>query len=65
MGLDGAAGLLSIRQAGFQTFAQDAASAVVNGMPGAAVELGAACGVIPLAQIASHFTSFFKPLVTS
>jgi two-component system response regulator WspF len=65
MGRDGAAGLLSIRQAGFQTFAQDAASSVVNGMPGAAVELGAACGIIPLDHIATQLNSIFKPLVTS
>ena len=41
MGDDGARGLLSMRQAGARTLAQDEASSVVYGMPKAAVELGA------------------------
>ncbi len=41
MGADGAAGLLRLRQAGALTFAQDAATSTVYGMPKAAVELGA------------------------
>ena len=52
MGDDGARGLLALRKAGASTFAQDAASSVVWGMPGAAVALGAAEEVLPLAQIA-------------
>ncbi len=42
MGRDGAAGLLALRQAGFVTYAQNASSSVVYGMPRAAVENGAA-----------------------
>lgn len=41
MGRDGAAGLLSMKKAGALTLAQDAATCVVDGMPAAAVELGA------------------------
>ena len=52
MGNDGARGLLALRNAGAETFAQDRASSVVWGMPGAAVALGAASEVLPLDQIA-------------
>jgi two-component system chemotaxis response regulator CheB len=51
MGRDGAAGLLAVRRAGGMTIAQDEASCVVYGMPRAAVELGAARAVLPLAEI--------------
>jgi two-component system chemotaxis response regulator CheB len=52
MGDDGAAGLLSLRRAGARTVAQDEASSVIWGMPGAAVALGAADEVVPLEQVA-------------
>jgi two-component system, chemotaxis family, protein-glutamate methylesterase/glutaminase len=52
MGADGAQGLLRMRQAGAHTLAQDEASSVVWGMPGAAVKLGAAELVQPLDKIA-------------
>ena len=42
LGRDGALGLQDLKEAGFQTYAQDAASCVVYGMPKAAMELGAA-----------------------
>ena len=54
MGDDGARGLLALRKAGASTFAQDEASCVVWGMPGAAVALGAADEVLPLSQIADR-----------
>jgi two-component system, chemotaxis family, response regulator WspF len=52
MGRDGAAGMLKLRQAGWYTIAQDAASSVVFGMPKAAIELGAAQEVSPLSGVA-------------
>jgi two-component system, chemotaxis family, protein-glutamate methylesterase/glutaminase len=51
MGKDGAAGLLEMRHTGAYTIAQDETSCVVFGMPRAAIELGAAQEVLPLADI--------------
>jgi len=51
MGRDGAAGMLAIRKAGGFTIAQDGETSVVNGMPAAAVEAGAAWDVLPLDAI--------------
>ncbi len=51
MGRDGAEGLKELRAAGGRTFAQDEASSAVWGMPGTAVEIGAAEGVLDLAQV--------------
>lgn len=52
MGDDGAAGLAAMRGVGASTIAQDEASAVVFGMPRAAVAAGGAERVLPLAAIA-------------
>jgi two-component system chemotaxis response regulator CheB len=52
MGEDGADGLLELRRAGGYTIAEDESTAVVFGMPGAAVERGAACEILPLPAIA-------------
>jgi two-component system chemotaxis response regulator CheB len=52
MGDDGARGLKEMRDAGAHTIAQDEASSVVWGMPGAAVKLGGAEFVWPLHQVA-------------
>jgi two-component system chemotaxis response regulator CheB len=53
MGADGAQGLLQMRRAGARTFAQDKEGAAVWGMPGAAVELGAADRVVALQDLPS------------
>ena len=57
MGDDGARGLLALRRAGASTIAQDKATSVVWGMPGAAVALGAAEDVQPLEEIANRLLS--------
>ncbi|SDK77528.1 two-component system, chemotaxis family, response regulator CheB [Franzmannia pantelleriensis] len=52
MGKDGARGLLTMRQAGAVTLAQDEASCVVFGMPREAIGLGGASEVVSLDEIA-------------
>ena len=54
MGTDGAWGMWSIRARGGWTLAQSEESCIVYGMPGAAVELGAASEVVPLGKIAAR-----------
>ena len=51
MGADGAAGLLSLREAGAVTAAQDEETCVVFGMPREAIRLGAAQHVLALSRI--------------
>jgi two-component system chemotaxis response regulator CheB len=51
MGVDGAQGMLAMRQAGAQTIAQNEATCVVYGMPREAVRLGAAEQVLALSSI--------------
>jgi two-component system response regulator WspF len=60
MGRDGAAGLLALRRAGWLTIAQDEASSVIWGMPGAAVLLGAASKILPLSKIARAITEHVR-----
>jgi two-component system chemotaxis response regulator CheB len=52
MGDDGVEGLQAVRQAGGHVIAQDEATSVVWGMPGAAVAAGLADSVLPLDAIA-------------
>ena len=54
MGRDGAEGLKEMRAAGSPTIAQDEATSVVWGMPGAAVEVGAALQTLPLEAISAR-----------
>lgn len=54
MGADGANALASMRENGSVTVAQDEASSVVWGMPGAAVKAGGAGKVLPLDKIAKY-----------
>jgi two-component system chemotaxis response regulator CheB len=52
MGLDGAKGLVEMRNAGSSTLVQDEESSAVFGMPKRAIELGAAERILPLSAIA-------------
>jgi two-component system chemotaxis response regulator CheB len=52
MGEDGAEGLKDIRDAGGYTLAEDESTAVVYGMPAAALRLGGVCEACPLQDIA-------------
>jgi two-component system chemotaxis response regulator CheB len=52
MGRDGAAGLLTMREAGAETIGQDEASSIVYGMPKVAHEIGAVQRQLPLEKIA-------------
>ena len=54
MGDDGARGLKEMLDAGARTMAQDEASSVVWGMPGAAVKLGGAQDILPLSRVAEN-----------
>lgn len=60
MGDDGARGLLSMRQAGANTIAQDEASSVVFGMPKEAIKLGAAEHIFSLNQMPAMIAQFGK-----
>ncbi|MFC1745113.1 chemotaxis-specific protein-glutamate methyltransferase CheB [Candidatus Riflebacteria bacterium] len=59
MGRDGAKGLLSLKEKGWHTIAQDKGSSVVYGMPKAAADMGAANEIQPLGKIASCILSKF------
>lgn len=54
MGTDGAAGLHEMRRSGALTLAQDEATSVVWGMPREAADIGAACEVLPLDEMAGR-----------
>lgn len=51
MGMDGAKGLLAMKQLGAYTMAQDEATSVVFGMPREAIKMGAADKVVPLQNV--------------
>jgi two-component system chemotaxis response regulator CheB len=54
MGDDGASGLLEIRRCGGYTISEDQSTAVVYGMPAAAVRMRAACESLPLTAIGAR-----------
>jgi two-component system chemotaxis response regulator CheB len=59
MGADGARGGKDIVAAGGNVIAQDEASSVVWGMPGAAAQAGICSAVLPLDQIAAKIIRIF------
>ncbi|MDR7037553.1 two-component system chemotaxis response regulator CheB [Methylobacterium sp. BE186] len=61
MGEDGALGLLDMRRAGAETIAEHESTAVVYGMPAAAVRLSAARGVLPLDRVAGQILRAIQP----
>src|ERR1700687_5402229 len=60
MGSDGARGAKDIVAAGGSVIAQDEASSVVWGMPGAAANAGICAAILPLNQIASKLVRLFS-----
>ncbi len=64
MGADGAKGLLSLRETGAVTIAQDPDSCVVYGMPKVAVELGAAMKSAPPQQIPNLAVRMLKRAIS-
>ena len=56
MGEDGVAGLRLVRQSGGRVIAQDEATSIVFGMPGAAVAAGLADAVLPIEAIAARLS---------
>ena len=62
MGKDGAHGLLEIKNEGGITFAQDSKTSVVWGMPGAAVEIGAAQSEVSLDDIPKECIEAIKKI---
>lgn len=61
MGQDGLRGCEHIREAGGQVLAQDEASSIVWGMPGAVANAGLADQVLPLAEIAAEINRRVAP----
>ena len=57
MGVDGASGLRQLRDRGWQTFAQDAESSAVHGMPGAAIAQGGAEHILNPTAIGKYLSN--------
>lgn len=61
MGTDGAQGLLALRKAGAHTVVEDKSTAMIFGMPRAAIEAGAAEQTRPLPRIAGLVVDWLSP----
>ena len=60
MGRDGAKGLLTLKEKGWHTIAQDEKTSIVYGMPAAAAEKGAAQQILPLQEIGDAITQSIR-----
>jgi two-component system chemotaxis response regulator CheB len=60
MGSDGCGGARAIAAAGAPVIAQDQATSVVWGMPGAVAHAGICSAILPLPKIAGHLASLFE-----
>jgi two-component system, chemotaxis family, protein-glutamate methylesterase/glutaminase len=60
MGVDGVQGLGAVRRRGGRVLAQDEATSVVFGMPGAAIEAGLADAVLPLDAIPARLAAMTR-----
>jgi two-component system, chemotaxis family, protein-glutamate methylesterase/glutaminase len=60
MGSDGCGGAKAIAAAGAPVIAQDEATSVVWGMPGAVAHAGICSAILPLPRIAGHLASLFE-----
>lgn len=60
MGADGAVGAKQIADAGGNVVTQDEETSVVWGMPGAVVQIGAPCAVLPLSQVGQKVTNLIQ-----
>lgn len=60
MGEDGAAGLVTMRETGSYTIAQDEKSSVIFGMPRAAIEKNGAVDVLPLRNIGKRVLAYLN-----
>ena len=62
MGRDGAKGLLSLKEKGWHTIAQDEKTSVVFGMPAVAAEKGAAVRILPVHEIGDSIVHHIRKL---
>lgn len=60
MGIDGAAEIKKLRDLGAYTFAQDANSSLVHGMPGEAIKMGGALRILPPDEIAKEIKEILQ-----
>jgi two-component system chemotaxis response regulator CheB len=60
MGSDGCEGAKVMAAGGAPIIAQDEASSVVWGMPGAVAHAGICSAILPLPQIAGHLAALFE-----